>query len=747
MACAISAKAQEMAISLPAVAELPEARLDEASSQTRAELDRFTALLANEQWEEAVSTLRQVMEQWGEQMLALNAPEGQGYVRYVSVRDHCHWRLSSLEGRERQVLERYRRRVDPLVQTWYEDALRTRNEDLMRRIANDYFASTYGDNALYVLGEMALERGDHTGARWYWERVAPALRCPASLPVPGAQSGQPLWLALRHTAWDCQGAELRATLEDSRVSPSWLAYPDTDIRLADLRARLVLVSVLEGSPQRAQFELDLLRHLHPDAEGSMGGRKVVFTQALEQLLDQSRQWPVQTSAADWTTFARRPTRDALVPDTVAIRDQPVWTVNLEALFGSRPVSGPANTQTVGRPPLTGTTVAAPDVCWYHPAVVGDVMLINNDQRVYTVDIDTGQAEEMYPRGIDMPPAASHRAPRVGVPHFTMTVHDHGLLARMGWPVTTSLPHEPAPAEQGFVLGWDLRTKKLMMDKIRPDGPKWALDGTPLADQSHLYVAMRYSDIHPQACVACWDLPTQRLRWRTRICSADTWAGALAEEVTHNLLTRDHGVIYFNTNLGAVAAVSAHDGRICWITRYPRASPSGPVQQHRLHRRVGELTPCVFHKGTLLVAPADSDQVFALDAASGQLIWHTALGEDSLQCVHLLGVADDHLIAGGRRLWWLDLTTGQLSRDVAVNPFPDPDNSPLEGFGRGVVTGDCIYWPARAGSGEIHVIDSHTGTPVRQPIPLELPPGREANLIAAQGYLFVTTSSRIYAFHK
>ena len=245
---AVPAQPQQMEISLPANSQLFPAQLDEASSQTHAQLERFSALLANRQWDEAVSTLTQLMELAGQQMIAVDAPAEQVFGRYVSVRQFCQRQLTWPAPPERQALQLYRRRVDPLVQRWYEDALRNRDKGLLRRIADDYFASTYGDDALFVLGEMALEQADHAGARWHWERIDPALRCPESLPVPSAQGGLPLWLALRHADWERHGADLLAALEAPPASPHWLAYPDSDIPQADLRARLTLVSILEGSP-------------------------------------------------------------------------------------------------------------------------------------------------------------------------------------------------------------------------------------------------------------------------------------------------------------------------------------------------------------------------------------------------------------------------------------------------------------------------------------------------------------------
>ena len=53
-----------------------------------------------------------------------------------------------------------------------------------------------------------------------------------------------------------------------------------------------------------------------------------------------------------------------------------------------------------------------------------------------------------------------------------------------------------------------------------------------------------------------------------LCSAETPAGGQMEELTHDLLTLDEGVLYANTNLGAVGAVSALDGHLLWISTYP-----------------------------------------------------------------------------------------------------------------------------------------------------------------------------------
>ena len=101
-------------------------------------------------------------------------------------------------------------------------------------MADEFFLSSWGDEACFALGEIALEQGDFEQARWCWERISPELRTPAGLPLWRAalKSGESLAKGKGETASGVQGAA------------AWLAYPDTDLNLADVRARLVLASIM-----------------------------------------------------------------------------------------------------------------------------------------------------------------------------------------------------------------------------------------------------------------------------------------------------------------------------------------------------------------------------------------------------------------------------------------------------------------------------------------------------------------------
>ena len=179
------------------------------------------------------------------------------------------------------------------------------------------------------------------------------------------------------------------------------------------------------------------------------------------------------------------------------------------------------------------------------------------------------------------------------------------------PSPANLKERSAPLRPGYLVCLDLAAEGRLLWKIAPE-EGWAFEGSPVADDRGVYVAMRRHDIRPQAFVACFDADTGRLRWRRFVCGAETPARGVLPEYTHNLLTLSGGTLYYNTNLGAVAALRADDGRVLWVSLYPRAL-RGDLAKLAPHWR-RDLNPCVFDRGTLLVAPADSPRIFAFDAA-------------------------------------------------------------------------------------------------------------------------------------
>ena len=661
-------------------------QLDRADSTVRTTLDRVKQYLADEQWQEAVETLCEVMEQSGGRLLGVTER------RFVSVRDYCHLQLASLPP---EALASYRSRVDPSARKWYEEGIKGHDRRSLEDVVDRAFSSSWGDDALYALGEMALESGDYAAARSYWEKCIPV----------DPPDGTPR---------------------------TWLCVPDTDLDLAGVRARLVLASILEGSLSRAQEELAAMSRLHAEARGRLGGREVVYVEGLSSLFSEAAGWPDLPADPDWPTFGGSPLRGKIAPVSVDPAEV-AWRVPL------RPTV-PASTSVWGSgAPTRRVAEDARAPLSYHAALAGDLVLVNNQVEIVAVDVHTGKPawaardSRIYRDQFEEEVHALYNPEaNLGVPRFTMTVFDGRLYARMGSAVT-SRPREPELARgAGYLVCLDLEAEGRMVWKIMPPEKDLAFEGSPVTDGADVYVAMRRSDIQPQAHVACFEASSGRLRWRQSVCAAETPARGMLYETTHNLLTLHRDTIYVNTNLGAVAALSARDGRVKWVSLYPRVL-KGDLLKPAPHG-CRDLNPCLYDRGTLLVAPSDSRRIFALDAANGQILWQT--GPEVEDAVHLLGVAGDALVAGGDRLYWIGLKAEEAGKVRHVWPL----GHERLGYGRGVLTGDCVLWPTRE---KIYVFDQATGKPKKE-ISLVARDAIAGNLLVAPGYLLVAGSDELVA---
>jgi PQQ-like domain len=320
----------------------------------------------------------------------------------------------------------------------------------------------------------------------------------------------------------------------------------------------------------------------------------------------------------------------------------------------------------------------------------------------------------------------------GVPRFTLTVIGGIAYARVGQVSTSRLQPGTSPVSERLV-GIDLKRDGLLAFQAKPDDERWSFDGAPIGNTRRIYIAMRHGDVTPHAYVACFDAATGHRLWRTSIGAADTPAGASGDEITHNLLSLVGDRIYFNTNLGLVAALDAEDGSIQWLRHYPRADMSmgagfaGPLHFDR------DPSPCLVHEGLVIVAPSDTAAVFALDADTGRLLWSNDKLADAL---HLLGVAGDRLIVTGNRFWSLDVRSG-----LVQFTWPESEHAGIRGMGRGTLAGNEVFWPTRK---EIYVFDAQTGARTRPPIDLSFISEGGANLVAGGGYLVVTGRERLIA---
>ena len=482
-------------------------QIEEAGRTVETLLDRVDAYLVDGKWNEAVDTIRQVMETSGDKLLQV-APR-----RYVNARMACQLRIAGLPA---EALHRYRSLVDPVAGRWYEAWQHSGERAWLEKIVSDAFASSWGDDALLALGEIAFEAGQYAVARACWLRILP-------FQPPAGQE------------------------------QTWLAFPDSQLDLASVRARLVLLTILEGDTEGATMELAEFARMHPGAAGHLGGKTGDLVETLRTILRESQDWPGLPAAEDWLTFGGSPKRhrDALRPVAGPVAwEEPLWP----------PASSAPNPRFLGPlRPAVAEDAAAP--LSYHPVALGGLVFVSNRSEILALDARSGKPawgaggaaifRDRLEGGDEQPPLAT----AIGTARHTLTVADGRLYARMGSQVT-SHPQGPGSAGGGgYLVCLDLRSQGRLLWKTEAED-QWAFEGVPLVRGDDVFVALRRNDIRPQAHVACFDARTGLLRWRRFLCAAETPSRAILPEITSGLLTLDGDSLYYATNLGAVAALAA-----------------------------------------------------------------------------------------------------------------------------------------------------------------------------------------------
>jgi|GEM_PF-2729504 len=619
---------------------------------------------------------------------------GNTSAQYVTVTVAVNRLLATLPNAG---LLAYRERVDPRAEQLWQRWQAAGDQAALQQLADVWFYSSRGDDACWELGQSAWWRGELATARDWWQQLLP----------PSAPDGP------RHTRH----------------------YPDPSFPLADLAARCVVCQIaLDAGAARA--EIAQFQEQYPDAEGRLGAQSGIWADLLLAAW-QHRVDPIQDAAPqNVSTFAGTSQRRLNGPRPIDLGGE-LWSTALTATVLPRPTS-----QLVFPPP-------APLACY--PAVVDDKVYLNDGQRILGWELFTGRPIDdlglddslvIYPP-LSTEPALPPRRNVVGGPLWTVTVGNGRLFARMGSVVTTPAPSELREqiselvcidlAEGQGRLSWKLTAVDIssQLQADDPTAPSWSWEGTPLLDGSKLYATLSRRRPQLEWCVVCLDAETGRLLWQQTAGISRTAPADHENLASHLLLTAGHNRLFLATDWGAVFCLSQHDGQPLWVMTYQSLPPAWPHNSSRL-----PLTPAppVLVDQQLFVAPGDSPFVFSLDVATGTPRWQYHLKEP---VEHLLGVSQGCLIGSGKSLWALDQKTGERRWQI------QPDEPERQGYGRGWLAGDVVYWPTRE---SICIVETETGRTEREQV-LRTPDEYRfgGHLIGYDGVLLVASSERLTAY--
>lgn len=659
--------------------------------QTIRTLETAREHAAQRQWDEAIPMLQQLIEDNGQSVVPVEPG------RYWNTADFCHLLISRFPA---DGLKAYRDRFDSQSAEWFEEGKASLNESSLRLITQTMFNSSVGDDALWLLGELAFEQGRFAQARGNWQLLIP--------PTPET--------------------------EEPEIESSHLTYPDSDYSSAKVHARLILCSILEGDASRAEAELSVFKSLHPDAEGRIAGQVGRLSLLLDQTLAESRDWTGTTPATrNSVTFASNPSRNAINADTPR-PTRILWTRPLPDNHFIGPTS---------RPALGDSRPLA-----FYPLVWNGIVFIRNSDSIYAFDLATG-APKWPVEGDDSGEiftnlVGGRSEPDLrdaGVARYTMSAAGGRLFARMGAPLVRRSPHEGNVRSEIEVL--DIATKQgfgeltvssavFDPEASSPEATGWSFEGTPLVIENRMYGSLRRGSPEEETIVVCLDADSGRLIWRRLVCASLQNSADQYNLIGTNLLTYGDGILFLATGTGAIAALSAESGRLLWVFTYETNDSLSPEELSDPARQ--GLVPCVYAQGIVYAAPSDTHLLYALDASTGHLVWKERLPE---RVLNILGVNDGRLFTSGKSLWAFEAGTGRIAWDRGPRiGFDDPAGY---GTGRPVLTTTRIFWPIRD---EILILDQQTGRPVDR-IPLRESFGIHAgNLLLAEGRLIITQDDQI-----
>lgn len=694
------------------LAQVEPATLRGESVQLRKRLADLMQKMQAQRWSEILVETRRILEEAPDELVTLDG------IHHRTARWWVQWILCRMPE---DVRSRYRQKVDPIARSWWTEGQKHRDRPMLLRIVQEYFVSTPCRDALLLLGDLALERGELDEAERFWGMLGDVSVHAAA--KPASEVAGPA----------------------SEAGPR-LRYPDPGEALPIALARSIVAKMLRGIDVSA--EVASFGQRYPQATGRLAGQNGNLAQRLRTLLEQaeSMRWSQPGDNLGWTTYAGSPSRSSVARSGAPryLANHPTWRTKIP--------SEPAEDRR--RPKLpddeTDTWVNSPaGALVFHPLIVQDRILLADSCRVFSIDPTTGRLSKIHDlRDTGRKPRMNLELPSPFDLRYTLTAAEGRVLARLG--VQGLRP--PSTPNDVLRLG-DSDSHILCLAPAR--GKKWAnsliaywqlpatlsdrdppaiWEGTPLiVDQHLLGLQTRFEGGRAVSVVTCHegldedDLPT--LRWQTPICEVPFNPNA-EPRYRHDLLTLAGPNVVYCTHQGWVVAVDRLSGKRVWAFRYASSERRATEFSTPTRNRPGG----TYADGRIFVAPADSRSLFALDAWTGELLWEVP----DIEVIQILGVAADRVIcttAGGvRGLRGLNVRTGS-SR--AGEGWVHHDDGGAGTMGRGLIAEGIVLWPTRQG---IHFVDALTGELVR-------PPLRDiaGNLALADGTLVVATATEVLGF--
>ena len=205
----------------------------------------------------------------------------------INARRESQRRIAALPAEARAL---YRARVDSQAERWYRRGLESRDRTLLRKVIDQAFCSSWGDDALDLLGDLAFQEGQFAEALAAYTQLVP----------------------------------------ERSVGGAGLAHPDPSVDLARVEAKKLLCRAAVGEHPPTAEELATFAQAHPADSTTFAGRRGPLATDLDAAVRLDHLGPPAQADGRWPTFAGSTTRDRIAPGPIDVGSLQ-WRVDLESI--------------------------------------------------------------------------------------------------------------------------------------------------------------------------------------------------------------------------------------------------------------------------------------------------------------------------------------------------------------------------------------------------------------------------------
>lgn len=552
-------------------------------------------------------------------------------------------------------LQAYELQFGAAARKLLQTAVAEGNAQALEELASRYYHTEASAQALFLLGQMHLDRGQAREAASCWHRLQGMTALAASFEPQLGLMVAACWVRAGETAL------ARAVLADLKER-----FPDATVATAAHSAPKALFD----DPEQALSWLD----------------QVVPTVST-----------ARRSESDWLVHLGSPSRHVAVPASRPFA----------AARWSLPISSDADV--LASIEREGSALAADNGCpipVVHPVAIGDTLLLPSQDGVQAIDIPTGKllwpvenvgefnnaslVRRIWRDAAFGSLATDGRAVYLvtgndEVPDDSQSMTQHqAVFWRGNWGGVEAQP--AAVANQLTALSIPGQGKLLWAasgDSPRhPELAEATFLGNPLPYGGQLFVL---AEVRSAIRLYCLNAESGRVEWWQELAVVEhSNAYDLFRRMVGASPSISDGVVVCPTSAGGVVAVDLATRSLLWAYQYPRLNTSltdhnrGQVATLRQGKRWLDSSALIV-EGLVLITPPESDEIHCLDLFSGEPLWV----QKRKEALYLAGVHGEVVVlVEPRQVLALRLNDGQEAWKASL---------PARVTGRGVLAADGQYY--------------------------------------------------------